>query len=109
MAARVQALATVLMDTYGGDTQRLWTQARSGADLVAGIAALPGFGDQKTTIFAALLGKHSCGPADRLVRGDGGLRRCGSFRSIADVMDEESRSKVRADKQQQKAAAKAWS
>src|SRR4051794_28376172 len=47
MAARIQAVARVVVETYGGDTARLWTEAASGPDLVRRVMALPGFGRQK--------------------------------------------------------------
>jgi len=58
MAGRVQALAAVVRDEYDGDASRIWTTAATGADLVARVKALPGFGEQKARIFAALLGKQ---------------------------------------------------
>ena len=50
MAGRVQALARVVTDEYGGDASRIWTEATSGADLLARVQALPGFGEQKAKI-----------------------------------------------------------
>ena len=58
MAGRVQGLARAICEQYGGDAQALWATATSGAELVARLRALPGFGDQKARIFAALLGKQ---------------------------------------------------
>ena len=58
MAGRIQALAAVVRDEYGGDAASLWTTAPSGGELVARLRALPGFGDQKARIFAALLAKQ---------------------------------------------------
>ena len=74
---------------------------------MARLQGLPGFGDQKARIFAALLGKQLG------VRGDGWRETIGpyaedgSFRSVADVVDAESLQKVRDFKKQAKAAAKA--
>lgn len=109
MAKRVQALARMLVDEFDGRADTVWTGATDGADLVARIGRLPGFGEQKAKIFAALLGKQfDVQPkAWRQATGDYGTK--GSFRSIADVVDDESRVKVRAFKQQMKAAAKAKS
>src|SRR6476619_1136598 len=39
MAARIQAVAAAVVDTYDGDTTRLWTEAATGADLVARVMA----------------------------------------------------------------------
>src|SRR5213082_4103383 len=47
MATRVQDLAAVVADEYGGDASRIWRDATDAADLRRRIAALPGFGDMK--------------------------------------------------------------
>jgi uncharacterized HhH-GPD family protein len=107
MAKRVQELARVLVDRFDADPASVWTSATSGQDLVTRIGALPGFGAQKAKIFAALLGKQfDVRPTGwRQATGDYGAE--GSRRSIADVVDDDSRKAVRAFKQQMKAAAKA--
>ena len=107
MAKRVQALARALVDNYAGDAAALWTTASSGADLVRRVAALPGFGKQKAQIFTALLGKQ-LGVRPRGWREAAGpYGENGATRSVADVVDAESLQRVRAYKQQVKAAAKA--
>ena len=58
MAKRVTALAAHVAEVYGGDAQRVWTEAASPEDLRARIAALPGFGEMKVTTLAAILAKH---------------------------------------------------
>ncbi|MDQ6658412.1 MAG: Fe-S cluster assembly protein HesB [Actinomycetota bacterium] len=107
MAARVQAVCTVLVDSYGGDAENLWGTASSGSELKKRIAALPGFGDQKSAIFTALLGKqYGVTPAGwREAAGHYGDD--GSRVSVADVTDPESLAQVRAAKKAAKAAAKA--
>ncbi|SIS03255.1 HhH-GPD-type base excision DNA repair protein [Williamsia sterculiae] len=106
MAGRLQALASVVVDQYEGDTERIWTEATSGADLVARLKALPGFGDAKAKIFAALLAKQrDITPRGwQSAVGDYGKK---GFRSVADVVDSESLTKVREFKKAQKAKAKA--
>src|SRR5881394_4346703 len=47
MAKRVQELAAVVDDEYGGRAERLWTDAADGADLRRRISLLPGFGEMK--------------------------------------------------------------
>jgi uncharacterized HhH-GPD family protein len=107
MAGRVQALARVIAEEYGGDAAAVWTTASSGAELLARVAALPGFGAVKAQIFVALLGKQlGVRPAGwREAAGAFGAQ--GSFISVADITDDESLAKVRSYKQQMKAAAKA--
>jgi uncharacterized HhH-GPD family protein len=106
MAARLQELARVVVEQYGGDASRIWTEASSGADLLKRMQALPGFGKQKAQIFVALLAKQVG------VRPDGWEKAVGAyaedgFRSVADVVDAVSLQKVRDYKKQAKAAAKA--
>src|SRR5947209_14001533 len=54
MAGRVQELAAVVADEYGGDASRIWRDATDAADLRRRIAALPGFGDMKIRTLAAI-------------------------------------------------------
>ncbi|ACY22546.1 HhH-GPD family protein [Gordonia bronchialis DSM 43247] len=105
MAGRVQALARVVTDEYGGDASRIWTEATSGADLLARVQALPGFGEQKAKIFTALVAKQlGVTPAGwTKVVGDYGKK---GYRSVADVTDPESLQKVRDFKKAAKARAK---
>ena len=107
MAARVQELARLIVDTYDGDSARLWESAGSGAELLERVVALPGFGAQKARIFVALLGKQLG------VRPAGWREAAGVFGgegtrfSVADITDERSLGEVRSYKQAMKAAAKA--
>ena len=108
MATRLQALARIVVDEYGGHAERLWLEAGSGSELVRRIEALPGFGRQKARIFAALLAKQLD------VRPEGWEQAVGDYalegyRSVADVTDVASLEKVRAFKKEKKAAARAQS
>jgi uncharacterized HhH-GPD family protein len=58
MAKRVQDLAAYVVDEYGGDASRLWTEAADGADLKRRLEALPGFGDMKVRSVSAVLAKR---------------------------------------------------
>jgi uncharacterized HhH-GPD family protein len=106
MATRLQGLARIVVDEYGGHAERLWLEAGSGPELVRRIEALPGFGKQKARIFAALLAKQLD------VRPEGWEQAVGDYalegyRSVADVTDVASLEKVRAYKKEKKAAARA--
>ena len=107
MAGRVQQLAVVVRDEYGGDAESIWTGAEDAKDLLARLKALPGFGDQKTRIFAALVGKQLDVRPPGWQEAVGPYAEDGSYRSVADVVDAESLAKVREFKQSAKAAAKA--
>jgi uncharacterized HhH-GPD family protein len=107
MAARVQEVCRALVDRYDGEAANLWAGADGGTELLKRVASLPGFGKQKSQIFVALLGKqYAVQPAGwREAAGHYGEE--GSFRSVADIVDEPSLGKVRAFKKEMKAAAKA--
>src|SRR3954465_4441052 len=47
MARRVQGLAWVVVEEYGGDAVSVWRDAADGADLRKRISGLPGFGEMK--------------------------------------------------------------
>ncbi|MGH3379034.1 MAG: HhH-GPD-type base excision DNA repair protein [Actinoallomurus sp.] len=107
MAARVQTLCQILVERYDGDAEQVWAGAATGQDLLKRVGALPGFGEQKAKIFVALLGKQQG------VRPEGWREAAGhygeetAYRSVADIVDEDSLGRVRSYKQQMKAAAKA--
>jgi len=113
MAGRVQELARVVVDEYDGDATRIWTapgadgSAPTGAEVLARLRALPGFGEQKAKIFLALLGKQRGVQPSGWREAAGHYGDEGSRRSIADVTSPESLAEVRAFKKAQKAAAKA--
>jgi uncharacterized HhH-GPD family protein len=58
MATRVQELAALVEQEYGGDASRLWREASDSADLRKRIAALPGFGEMKIKALSAVLWKR---------------------------------------------------
>jgi uncharacterized HhH-GPD family protein len=107
MAGRVQQVCRQLVADYDGDAENLWRTAGSGAELKKRIAALPGFGEQKASIFVALLGKQYGVTPPGWREAAGGYGAEGSRISVADVTDPESLALVRAAKKAAKAAAKA--
>jgi uncharacterized HhH-GPD family protein len=107
MAGRVQQLAAVVRDQYDGRAETIWTEAEDARDLVERLKALPGFGDQKARIFAALVGKQLDVRPAGWQEAIGPYAEDGSYRSVADVVDPVSLTKVREFKQAAKAAAKA--
>ncbi len=58
MARRVQDLAAAVAEDYGGDAERVWSEAADGADLRKRISALPGFGEMKVKALGAVLAKR---------------------------------------------------
>ncbi len=107
MAGRVQELARLLIADYDGRAEAVWEGAKSGAELHARLATLPGFGAQKARIFVALLGKQRGVRPRGWREAAGPYGEDGSFRSVADVTSPESLQKVRDHKKEMKAAARA--
>jgi uncharacterized HhH-GPD family protein len=105
MAARIQALAALVVDEYDGHAERLWTEAGSGRELMRRLQALPGFGKQKAQIFTALLAKQLDVCPEGWDAAAGDYAEPGSYPSVADVVDQTSLDKVRAFKQEKKKAA----
>jgi len=58
MARRVQELASVVEEEYGGRAERVWTDAADGTDLRKRISSLPGFGEMKIKSLGAVLAKR---------------------------------------------------
>jgi uncharacterized HhH-GPD family protein len=106
-AKRVQELARIIVDDYDGHAADLWLKATDGEDLFRRIRALPGFGEQKARIFIGLLGKQLGVRPPGWEAAAGRFGEPGTFMSVADITDPASLSRVRAYKQQLKAAAKA--
>jgi uncharacterized HhH-GPD family protein len=107
MAARTQELCRFLVERYDGRAENVWADVPDGATLLRRLRELPGWGEQKSKIFLALLGKQ-CGvtpPGWREAAGSYGEE--GSHRSVADITGPESLTEVRQFKQEQKRAARA--
>ena len=105
MARRAHELCRHVADGYDGDAGAVWTSAGSGQELYDRVRALPGYGDEKSKIFLAILAKRFA------VRPDGWDTYAGPFaddtpRSVADIDGPEALARVRAWKKEQKAAGK---
>jgi uncharacterized HhH-GPD family protein len=108
MAKRVQDVADVIVNTWNGDTAAIWTAENpAGPEIFRRLKALPGFGEQKAKIFLALLGKRLQVDAPGWREASAPYGEDGSFRSVADIVDLESLTRVRETKRAAKAAAKA--
>jgi uncharacterized HhH-GPD family protein len=105
MATRAHALSQVIVDEYGGDPAAIWRDAPTGAELLARLRALPGFGAEKSKIFLALLAKRFG------VRPAGWEEAAAPFsdatpRSVADIESPETLARVRDWKRAQKGRGK---
>ncbi|MFF4050341.1 HhH-GPD-type base excision DNA repair protein [Streptomyces chartreusis] len=107
MAKRIQQLCQYLVERYDGDAELVWKGVDDGRELLRRLEDLPGFGKQKAQIFLALLGKQLGVHPTGWQEAAGAYGETESFRSVADITGPESLTKVRAHKQEMKAAAKA--
>ena len=102
MGERIHAACEHVVDTYDGRAARIWSDAADAEDLYGRLREVPGYGDEKTKIFIAILAKRFG------IRPDGWEQAAGPFsdetpRSVADVASEESLNEVRRWKKAQKA------
>ena len=99
MARRVQELAAVVEERYGGRAEQLWTEAKDSADLRARIEELPGFGEMKVKALGAVLAKRfGVEVAEGLVP---------SHPTLGDVDSDEALASYQAAKRAYKASLKA--
>ena len=107
MAKRIQQLCQYLVEHYDGNAELVWKGVTDGRELLRRLQELPGFGRQKAQIFLALLGKQLGVTPEGWREAAGAYGEPKSFRSVADITGPDSLVKVRAHKQEMKAAAKA--
>lgn len=108
MGRRIHQMCEVLAEDFDGDPASVWAGATDAEDLRVRLRSLPGYGEEKTKIFIAILAKRLG------VTPDGWQEVAAPFsddepRSVADVHSEESLERVRAWKKMMKAAKKAKS
>ncbi len=106
-ARRVQQVCQIIVDTYDGRPEAIWTTATTGRELLRRVKALPGFGEQKARIFVGLLGKQLGVRPPGWEEAAGAFGHPGTFLSVADIVDSDSLGRVRAYKQAKKAEATA--
>lgn len=104
MAQRIVALSQAVVDHYEGHPENIW-RSGSARTVLNRLQDLPGFGEAKSKIFLALLGKQrGVRPRGwRDVSAPYGAE--GTTLSAADVVDEASLSAVRATKREMKTRA----
>jgi len=99
MARRVQDLAALVAERYGGDASRLWREAADGDELRARITELPGFGEMKIKVLGAILFKrYGVSAAEPLAP---------SHPTLADVDSAEALDRYQAMKREHKARMRA--
>jgi uncharacterized HhH-GPD family protein len=58
MARRTRSLCVAIVEMYGGQPARIWTEASDGRDLEARLLALPGIGAMKAKTIMAVLARR---------------------------------------------------
>ena len=58
MARRAHELCVAIAKDYDGDAAKIWKGATTGDELFARLRALPGYGEEKSKIFVAILAKR---------------------------------------------------
>jgi uncharacterized HhH-GPD family protein len=101
MAQRVYGLCQAIANEYGGDTTRIWTEAKDAKDLQKRFAALPGFGAAKARVMVGVVGKHLG------VRPDGWESVAPDWPTLADVRTVGEREAYQTQKRAFKAAMRA--
>jgi len=101
MGKRTQALCRVLVDEYEGRAENVWETSENGAELLARLKALPGFGVGKSRVFVGILGKRVGFEVD------GWEEKAADWPSIADVATFDDVATLREQKRAMKAAKKA--
>ncbi len=105
MGERVHAVCEHVVEHHDGHAEHIWSKAAGAEDLYERLRAVPGYGDEKTKIFIAILGKR-LGQAP-----DGWEAVAAPFsddtpRSVADISSDEALQEVRRWKKAQKAKKK---
>lgn len=95
MAKRTQSVASYIVDEYDGDITGLWNGVDSGAELLARIKKMPGFGDYKARVYAAVLAQQYG------IKPDGWADSLPEWPNISEVNSE-------ADRADMKERKKAW-
>jgi uncharacterized HhH-GPD family protein len=103
MGRRFHGLCEIIVDRYDGDAGAIWRDVASADEVEARLRELPGYGEEKTKIFMAILAKRLG------VKPKGWEEVAAPFsdktpRSVADVSSAATLAKVREFKKAKKAA-----
>jgi len=97
MAKRTQAVAGYVEDTYAGDVSRLWDSVGDASELLDRITRMPGFGDYKARVYAAVLARQFD------IKPDGWEEHLPEWPNISEVHKPEDREAMKLRKKEWKA------
>jgi uncharacterized HhH-GPD family protein len=100
MAKRTQAVASFIVDEYDGDPTGLWDGVDSGTELLRRIKKMPGFGDYKARVYAAVLAQQFG------IKPNGWADSLPDWPNISEVHSEDDRADMKERKKAWKAAQK---
>jgi uncharacterized HhH-GPD family protein len=98
MAKRTHAVANFIVDEYGGDVSGLWNGVDTAPELFDRITKMPGFGDYKTKVYAAVLARQFD------IKPDGWDENLPDWPNISEVTSPEGLTDMKARKKAWKAA-----
>jgi uncharacterized HhH-GPD family protein len=98
MAKRTQAVASYILDEYEGDPAGLWDGVDTGAGLLGRIKKMPGFGDYKARVYAAVLAEQFG------IKPDGWEESLPDWPNISEVHSEADRAEMKERKKAWKAS-----
>lgn len=101
MARRVQELCAAVVADYGGDPERIWTEADTGVELERRLLGLPGIGEMKARTLVAVLAKRFD------IRPSGWEGVAPTYPTLGDVDSTEALLEYQAKKRAHKAALRA--
>jgi uncharacterized HhH-GPD family protein len=98
MAKRTQAVAAHVEDVYSGDVSGIWEDVAGSAELLERITQVPGFGDYKARVYAAVLARQFG------IQPDGWEDNVPDWPNISEVIKSEDRDAMKLRKKEWKAA-----
>jgi uncharacterized HhH-GPD family protein len=100
MAKRTQAVAAAVVENYDGDPAGIWEGVADSTELLRRIKQLPGFGDYKARVYAAVLAQQFG------IKPDGWEDHLPEWPNISEVTGPEDRDAMKLRKKEWKSAQK---
>lgn len=103
MARRIHEMCAIIAENYKNKGDNIWTGLSDATELTERLRVLPGYGEEKTQIFVALLAKRM-GVAPKNWETEAGVFSDDNPRTVADITSPETLQLVRQWKKAEKAA-----